>query len=75
MDIDLLKAKKLDPPYKPNIAEGELKFFDQSLVKASEDEIGFSTVPVSGQKQIEKGQADFKLFWTLRFKINNCINF
>jgi hypothetical protein len=48
LDIDMLKARKLDPPYKPEIQEGELKFFDQRLVKGPEDEIGFSTVPDAG---------------------------
>jgi len=43
-----LKAKKLTPPYQPEIAEGELKFFDPRLTKTPEDEIGFSTVPVAG---------------------------
>ena len=62
LDIEALKAKTLTPPYKPEIAEGELKYFDQRLVKGPEEEIGFSTVPISGQQQIQKGQSDFKQF-------------
>ena len=50
LDIEKLKEKKLDPPYKPEIADGELKFFDQRLVKGPEEEIGFSTVPAAGQR-------------------------
>ena len=48
LDIDKLKAKTLKPPYQPEIAQGELKFFDPRLIKTPEDEIGFSTVPIAG---------------------------
>lgn len=33
LDMDALVQKKLTPTYKPDITDGELKYFDQRLVK------------------------------------------
>ena len=32
LDIDALMKKQIEPSYKPDINEGELKYFDQKLI-------------------------------------------
>ena len=44
----------------PDITEGELKYFDQRLVK--DQSVEFSVVPVAGQNQIKKNPNDFSGF-------------
>lgn len=46
LDIDLLMKKQLKPKYMPDITEGELKYFDQRLVK--DNSVEFSVIPVAG---------------------------
>lgn len=43
LDIDALLKKELTPEYMPDINEGELKYFDQKLVK--DDKLEFSVIP------------------------------
>ena len=44
--------KKIDPQYKPDINEGELKYFDQRLVQ--EQEIDMSVVDQTALARIKK---------------------
>ena len=54
LDISLLKQKKLKPDYMPEIAEGELKYFDQKLV--NDDQLELSVIPQNRQKIIDKNK-------------------
>jgi hypothetical protein len=58
--MDALVKKQLTPGYKPDINEGELKYFDQRLVK--DDQLDFSVVPQEGMKLINKNKNLFEKF-------------
>ena len=60
LDIDKLKKKELTPQYMPEIADGELKYFDQKLV--NDDSVGISVIPVERQKMIDKNKNHFENF-------------
>lgn len=44
----------------PEIADGELKYFDQKLV--NDDQVGISVIPVERQKMIDKNKNHFENF-------------
>jgi hypothetical protein len=58
--MDALVKKQLTPGYKPDINEGELKYFDQRLVK--DDQLDFSVVPQEAMKLINKNKNLFEKF-------------
>lgn len=60
LDIQALLQKKLEPGYKPQINDGELKYFDQRLIK--DQSIEMSVVPADRQKFIGKQKAAFDGF-------------
>ena len=47
-------AKKLTPGYMPDINDGELKYFDQRLIK--DQQVEMSVVPADRQKLIGKNK-------------------
>ena len=60
LDITKLKKKELKPEYMPEIADGELKYFDQKLV--NDDQLEFSVIPQNRQKIIDKNKNLFNNF-------------
>ena len=48
LDINALKAKTLDPPYKPEIVEGEFEFFN-----ANTEQVEMSMLPKDKMKLIK----------------------
>ena len=60
LDIPALMAKKLTPGYMPDINDGELKYFDQRLIK--DQTVEMSVVPADRQKLIGKNKNQFDGF-------------
>lgn len=59
LDIAQMEARKLEPPYKPEIKD-ELAYFDQKLV--NQTELAESVLPMQQKAVINAGQHNFKGF-------------